>query len=174
ARQHLRSDPVDSTVPLIYPAHFESGFVRWPKHGKKPNAIVHTAETANLLVPSSRYVLVKRFSAKEERRRIVAAVYDDARLPPFDAVGFENHLNYFHRNGGGLEADLSRGLAAFLNSSRVDQFFRQFSGHTQVNAKDLRKLRYPALTTLRELGSRIDAVFPAQSDLDYVIEQVLA
>ena len=97
------------------------------------------------------YVLVKRFSAKEEPKRVVATVHDPERLPG-SAVGFENHLNYYHRNGAGLEPGLARGLAAFLNSGLVDAFFRQFSGHTQVNATDLRALPYPSLTQLEVLG----------------------
>ena len=40
----------------------------------------------------------------------------------------------------------------FLNSTAIDEYFRRFSGHTQVNATDLRLLRYPELGELRELG----------------------
>ena len=67
-------------------------------------------------------------------------------------VGFENHLNYFHSGGKGLDADLAFGLAAYLNSSIVDLYFRQFNGHTQVNAGDLRMMRYPGLKELQLLG----------------------
>ena len=72
-----------------------------------------------------------------------------------EALGIENHLNYFHRDGAGLERDVARGLAMFLNSDEVDRFFRQFNGHTQVNATDLRSLRYPTLADLRSLGSTV-------------------
>ncbi len=67
-------------------------------------------------------------------------------------VGLENHLNYFHKAGSGLEAEVAYGLMAFLNSSPIDLYFRQFNGHTQVNATDLRSLRFPSLATLRRLG----------------------
>src|SRR5207247_2066266 len=93
------------------------------------------------------YVLTKRFSAKEEKRRIVAAVHDAKRVPGPN-VGFENHLNYFHKNGKGLDITLAKGLAAFLNWTLVDSYFRQFNGHTQVNATDLRSLKYPTLNQL--------------------------
>jgi hypothetical protein len=43
-------------------------------------------------------------------------------------------------------------LAVFLNSTSVDDYFRRFSGHTQVNATDLRLLRYPGRGNLEELG----------------------
>ena len=60
-------------------------------------------------------------------------------------MGFENHLNYFHKKGRGIDMPLARGLAAFLNSTLVDAYFRQFNGHTQVNATDLRSLTAEAL-----------------------------
>jgi adenine-specific DNA-methyltransferase len=152
ARQHLRDQPSVGTVPLIHPAHLHAGAVCWPKRdGKKPNALVSSSETADLLVPSGFYTLTKRFTSKEERRRIVAAVYDPRRVRARH-VGFENHVNYFHCNGKGLGAAIANGLACFLNSSVVDAYFRQFSGHTQVNAADLRRLRYPDRRQLEKLG----------------------
>jgi len=154
AREHLRKMPGDDTVPLIYPSHFENGAICGPiPDFKKYNALSDNQETAKLIVPSGVYVLTKRFSAKEEKRRVVAAVYDGGR------AGFENHLNYFHRNGEGLQPRLARGLAAFLNSTAVDQYFRIFSGHTQVNATDLRNLHYPSAEKLEGLAdiSDVDA-----------------
>jgi hypothetical protein len=40
----------------------------------------------------------------------------------------------------------------FLNSTRLDEHFRLFNGHTQVNATDLRSLKYPSRDALLELG----------------------
>ena len=152
SKPQLRDQPAEDAVPLIYPTHLADGRVTWPKlHGRKPNAIVLTPETRDLLVPTGNFVLVKRFSAKEERKRVVAVVFepDDAGG---DLIGFENHLNYFHRAGAGLELPIARGLAAFLNSSLVDTYFRQFNGHTQVNATDLRNMKYPSKEELIRLG----------------------
>jgi hypothetical protein len=47
---------------------------------------------------------------------------------------------------------LARGLSTYLNSTVVDQYFRRFNGHTQVNATDLRALRYPSARALQSLG----------------------
>jgi adenine-specific DNA-methyltransferase len=115
---------------------------------------------------------VKRFSSKEERRRIVAAVLSPATIPG-DVIAFENHLNYFHRDGHGLPLSLARGLAAYLNSSLVDAYFRQFSGHTQVNATDLRKLHYPSSAQLEQIAERLVDVTPGQPEIDEVVEAVL-
>lgn len=172
AKDLLRAHPGRSTVPLIYPCHFQDGFVEWPNgRTRKPNALALSPKTKDQLVPAGHYVLVKRFSAKEERRRVVAAVYDPARVPA-DWVAFENHLNYYHFRGSGLPATVAKGLAAFLNSTLVDSYFRQFSGHTQVNATDLRSLRYPAWSSLVALGQRIGKNFPTQEEIDRLVEKV--
>jgi adenine-specific DNA-methyltransferase len=172
AREHLRPEPGPNTVPLIWPGHLSGGRVAWPKDFKKPNALVVAPETDALLVPAGTYVLVKRISAKEEKRRVSAAVFDPRHVP-CDRVGFENHLNYFHQNGGGLPAPLARGLAAFLNSTLLDTYFRQFSGHTQVNAGDLRNLKYPSRQQLETLGQNISDSLSAQDEIDAVIEKEL-
>ncbi len=174
AREFLRAEPKGGkTAPLIYPGHFDGGLVRWPKRpSRKPNALALAPDTDDLLVPRGTYVLVKRFSAKEEPKRVVAAVYDEAHHPA-PRVGFENHLNYYHASGGGLPPRLAKGLAVFLNSTLVDSYFRQFNGHTQVNATDLRSLRYPALAALEALGSRVGDEFPEQDELDRIFEEEL-
>ncbi|MFZ5875710.1 MAG: Eco57I restriction-modification methylase domain-containing protein [Nitrospirota bacterium] len=173
AEQDLRQEPSADTMPLIYPCHFNGGYVNWPKsNSRKPNAIVCNERTADLLIPAGVYVLVKRFTAKEERRRVVACIYDPERNPA-PLVAFENHLNYFHVQGQGLSMSLAKGLAAFLNSTVVDVYFRQFSGHTQVNATDLRMLNYPTKTDLERLGSKIDDPGLSQTNLDALVSEIL-
>lgn len=175
AREFLRSDPAPCTVPLVYPTHFNGGFVAWPKlGGRKANALADEPRTQDLMVPNATYVLTKRFTSKEERRRVVAVVLDPARLPKdVRQVGIENHVNYYHANGDGLPKVLARGLAAFLNSTLVDQFFRQFNGHTQVNAGDLRNLRYPSLKALNAMGRRIGKSIPEQAAVDRIVDEAL-
>lgn len=173
AADFLREHPGPRTVPLIYPGHLADGYVEWPRNaGKKPNALALAPETEELVVPHGHYVLVKRFSSKEERRRIVAGVYDPGRLPASD-VAFENHLNYFHAHGRPLGRALAKGLAAFLNATLVDCYFREWSGHTQVNASDLRCFRYPTREQLEAFGSTLADVFPDQDELDRRVEEDL-
>ena len=150
-REYLRPDPEEGTVPLLYPGHFSSGRLEWPRASKKPNALLNRLEIRKWLYPAGFYTVVRRFSSKEERRRIVAHVVDPTFLQA-DAIGFENHLNVFHHGRMGIKADIAHGLAVFLNSTAVDSYFRRFSGHTQVNATDLRLLLYPCSRDLEELG----------------------
>lgn len=154
AKDLLRAEIVPGAVPLVYPGHFNAVGVGWPKNGKKPNAIFAISELKSYLVKAQTYVLVKRFSSKEERKRVVARVLLGAEMG-YSSLGLENHLNYFHKNGRELDDELAFGLCAFLNWTTLDSFFRQFNGHTQVNASDLRRLRYPSGNTLFRIGERI-------------------
>ncbi|MDZ8224810.1 MULTISPECIES: BsuBI/PstI family type II restriction endonuclease [unclassified Nostoc] len=171
-KDYLRINQENNTVPLIYPVNLANGYVEHPKITKKSQAIVYIEETANLLIPNEHYVLCKRFSSKEEKRRVVAVVYD-ANQFNYSCVGFENHLNYFHKDGRGLSLTLARGLAIYLNSTLVDAFFRLFNGHTQVNATDLRKLKYPNLEQLLSLGTEFKDQFPSLQEIDELIENKL-
>ncbi|RJX28722.1 MAG: SAM-dependent methyltransferase [Desulfarculus sp.] len=153
-REHLREMPEPGTVPLLYSVHFAGLGIEWPKMGiKKPNAIMRNAYTEKWLYPTGFYVVTRRFSSKEEKRRIVANVVAPEAFPDALALGFENHLNVFHACKKGLPEDLVRGLAVFLNSRVFDNHFRLFSGHTQVNATDLRQMKYPSHAILSSLGS---------------------
>ncbi|AFZ56301.1 Eco57I restriction-modification methylase domain-containing protein [Anabaena cylindrica FACHB-243] len=171
-KPYLRLNPEKGTVPLIYPTHFDHSYISYPKKTKKCQAIVLAKETNNLLIPNENYVLTKRFSSKEEKKRVVAVVYDATKIDT-SSIGFENHLNYFHQQGQGLDLTLAKGLTAYLNSSLVDSFFRLFNGHTQVNATDLRNLKYPTLEQLYLLGKYIGVEFPNQSEIDKLIDRLL-
>lgn len=172
AKEYLRAEPEEGALPLVYPTHFDRGVIAWPKPGRKPNALVDCPGTRDLWIPTGTYVLVKRFSSKEEKRRVVAAIFEP-RMARGAKIGFENHLNVFHSNGAGLDPAVARGLAVFLNSTLVDAFFRQFNGHTQVNATDLRNLRYPPLDVLRALGARVGSRLLGQEQIDELVEEIL-
>ena len=149
------------TAPLLHPVNLRGLAVRWPVVGNKPQALALSDETEHVLIPSGWYVATRRFTAKEEARRIVASVIDPSRLPG-RFLALENHLNYFHKSGRPIERELALGLASYLNSTFVDRYFRQFSGHTQVNATDLRRLKYPSLPSLLALGSALNTVLAGE------------
>ncbi|MDM3853674.1 MAG: Eco57I restriction-modification methylase domain-containing protein [Aphanizomenon gracile PMC649.10] len=171
-KSSLRNSLNNQTVPLIYPESIKPGKVLFPPtKPKKSIAIEKNQETQKWLIPSGCYIVVKRFSAKEEKRRIVAAVSF-----PIDssALGIENHLNYYHARGKGMNPDLAKGLAAFLNSTLFDQYFRLFSGNTQVNATDLRKIKYPCKNDLIKLGTQIHESAFDQNQIDHLVHQNLS
>lgn len=152
-KEHLRDMPGPSTVPLLYPGHFASGGTTWPIEGmKKPNAIERNSDTYKWLYPNGFYCVVRRFSSKEETRRVVASVVEPGAFGDAAVLGFENHLNVFHNSRRALPSALAHGLAVFLNTTAVDEAFRRFNGHTQVNATDLRLMKFPSREVLTQLG----------------------
>jgi hypothetical protein len=173
-KEHLLDMPEPGAVPLLYPGHFSGTSTHWPQPGmKKPNAIARNAVTERWLYPNGFYCVVRRFSSKEERRRIVATIIDPAVFPETDMLGIENHINVFHEGRKGLPENLARGLAAYLNTTAVDEQFRRFSGHTQVNATDLKRMKYPSRAALIVLGEWArQHPQPTQADLDQQLEAI--
>ncbi|MBR0066084.1 MAG: Eco57I restriction-modification methylase domain-containing protein [Kiritimatiellae bacterium] len=170
----LRKNHSEGCVPLLYPVHFRNHRIRWPVESKRPNALARTSSTERMAVPLSYYVVVKRFSAKEESKRIVASLVAPGDFPGVDALAFENHLNVFSYGAGNLDKSLAYGLTAWLNTTYLDGRFRLFSGHTQVNATDLRNLPYPTAGQLRRMGELLEREGEWSQDIfDRVAEEGL-
>ncbi|ABB76090.1 Eco57I restriction-modification methylase [Nitrosospira multiformis ATCC 25196] len=173
-KDYLLDMPEAGSVPLLYPGHFSGTGTEWPKQGlRKPNAIALNKDTERWLYPNGFYCVVRRFSSKEERRRIVASMVDPSTFGDVTAIGFENHLNVFHKGRQGLPAELARGLSVFLNTTAVDEYFRRFNGHTQVNATDLRVMKYPSRAALVSLGKWAAGRFElSQDQIDEQLEKL--
>ncbi len=170
-KDHLHVMPEAGTVPLLYPGHFSGHSSEWPKiDNKKPNAILRNQATEKWLFPNGFYCVVRRFSSKEEKRRIMASVVQPDTFPNTEVLGFENHLNVLHENKHGLPESLARGLTVFLNTTAVDECFRRFNGHTQVNATDLKKMKYPSRKVLMALGTMAKDLPNDQQAIDHLVE----
>lgn len=175
-KEYLVKMPGAGDIPLLYPGHFRDGVTQWPNPDLgKPNGIQRNTHTEKWLYPSGYYCVVRRFSAKEERRRVVASVVCPESFSGAPVLGFENHLNVFHEAKRGLPKELSYGIAAYLNTTAVDEALRRFSGHTQVNATDLRSIKYPSRETLLALGvSAIACGDWSQESIDAQFERIVA
>jgi adenine-specific DNA-methyltransferase len=155
AEQFLCQKSSTSTVPLLWLQHVRPGQVTWPLDGgfHKPEHIKRSAGT-KLLVSNRTYVLVRRFSAKEDARRLVAGLYLAGSLPG-DFLGLENHVNFIHRPSGDISPRQAIGLAALFNSDLIDTYFRISSGNTQVSATELRALPLPSAAMLDAIATRV-------------------
>lgn len=159
--------------PMIYQDNIKDGIVNWPVNNSKPRVITENESNRKRLRTAGIYVLVKRMTTKEERKRIIAGVFDNSHFP-HQKVGYDNKLNYYHINYKGLEnINFAKGLCLYLNSSMVDFYFRTFSGSTQVNVSDLKNaLRYPAKEELTMLGSCLE-LNSEQEIIDVTLETIL-
>jgi len=159
ATELLREWQTDDTAPLLWLHNVRPFITRFPSTSNKPGHIEVSGASRRLLVPAKRYVILKRFTAKEERKRIVAGIVE--RTDSYaDWLGLENHLNYIYRRAGEMTRVEALGLAAYLNSSVVDRYFRAVSGNTQVNASEIRALPFPDSDTLLEIGRHVPDSLP--------------
>lgn len=170
AAELISEEPSAKSVPLLWMQHITHMKVSWPI-AKKREHIIANGKSAWMLVPNENLVVMRRFSPKEDQRRITAAPYI-ARSIPGVVLGLENHTNYIYRPGGHLTAQEARGIAAYLNSRIVDQYLRTVAGNTQVNATDLRKLPLPPRELIVAIG-RAARVGMSLTQVDRIINDII-
>lgn len=170
AKEQIREHKERGTVPLLWLQHVRQQRIVWPVQ-KKREHILANAESEWMLVPNAPMVVMRRFSPKEDERRVTCAAY--LGQLPGECIGLENHLNYVYRKGGTMTPTEARGISAFLASSTVDAHFRALAGSTQVNATELRKLPMPPLAVLVRIGEAVGDN-PSLAKVDEVVEGALA
>lgn len=104
------------------------------------------------LIARESCVLVQRTTAKEQRRRLIAAVLPARFLRQYGGAVVENHLNMI-RPLQTQRVVRPAVVAAFLNSAIVDQAFRCLSGSVAVSAYELEALPLPPPEALSELSA---------------------
>ncbi|UUX91992.1 Eco57I restriction-modification methylase domain-containing protein [Methanoplanus endosymbiosus] len=142
-------------APLLWMQNLQGEEIIWPVEGlKKPQAIEVNPTTDSILLPVKNYVLIKRFTSKEQKRRLSATSLLKEDFSNYGMIGFENHLNYIHRPKGSLSEDETFGLTAFLNTKLIDLYFRAMNGNTQVNASEINILPIPEISFITDIGSK--------------------
>ncbi len=162
----------ETHAPLLWMQHVHGLRVSWPNGCRKAQYIKDEPGSRPLLVNNRNYVLLRRFSAKEEHRRLTAAPF---LAKSFEGhwVGLENHLNYIHRPGGTLTEEEAWGLAALLSSALLDTYFRISNGNTQVSATELRAMPLPDLDIIRALGREVMVLEDSAARLDDLVMSMI-
>jgi len=167
----------DCCVPLLWMCNVHPMRVTWPSNGQKDRDsanqfILNDSDIRekHLLVANKTMVLLRRFSTKEEKRRLIAAPLFRGQLD-FEFLGIENHLNYIYCPRSDLSPDEAQGLAALLNSALIDRYFRICNGNTQVGATELRAIPLPPIDMIRELGRKLYHLHstPTLDDIDNAV-----
>lgn len=168
-QQFISAQGSYDTVPLLWMQHVGQQAVNWPIF-KKLEHVRATAANAWTLVANTPMVVMRRFSPKEDARRVTCAPY--LGTLPGAVIGLENHLNYIHRPGGRMSHSEVRGLSALLASSVVDRHLRAIAGSTQINAGELRSLPLPSMNIIEAIGCRVPAL-PTLEEIDAAVEAEL-
>ena len=167
AHGYLKDDEGEDCVELVYPCNFSGmRYIHPVDKGKKQWFSAIDDFSRKQLIHSGSYVVVKRFSSKEEKKRIYASYFETDK-----PIALENHLNFIHcgspRKVVPLDSLVGKGLAIWLNSTMVDEWFRSISGSTQVNASDLKKLRFLRIISCVKLEGAGQKIFAKAKLIKY-------
>ncbi len=152
SREYLRNVPGEGIAPLFYSQHIQGGRVVFPIQ-KEDEYII--TERSGLIQRNKNYLLVKRFTAKEEKRRLQCGIYLDSDLPEFEYVSTQNKVNFIE----GIREDMSKevvyGLYVLFNSTIYDLYYRILNGSTQVNSTEVNSMPVPPLNQIEQLGKEL-------------------
>lgn len=168
---YLREAAGSGHVPLFWIDHVRRGQINWPNARDRQQYLDEAGGKKVGLLPVRNYVLLRRFSAKDDKHRLIAAPLLAADWNQYAAVGLENKLNYLYARRGQLTDVQTVGIAALLNSNLYDAFFRIFNGNTQVSATEARALPMPELATIEEIGRQVLGL--GQQATDAIVNDVL-
>lgn len=172
ARDLLSNNEKENNLPLMWMQNIKPMNITWPLEIDKPQYVKEHSKSQKLLVSRRNYVVLRRFSTKEEKKRLIAAPLLADKFF-HSKLGFENHLNYIYKVDGDLSKEEVYGLSALLNSFAIDSYFRLSSGNTQVNASELRDLPLPPLETIRKLGKEVMISTLEAEEIDHAVEKII-
>lgn len=151
-RDVLRNEEEEGAIPLFYSQHIKQGEVQFPI--QKENEYIVT-EQKGLIQENRNYLFVKRFTAKEEPRRLQCGVYLAKRFPQYQKISTQNKINFID----GLLTEMSEclvyGLYVLFNSTIYDEYYRILNGSTQVNSTEINAMPVPELDIIQEMGRKI-------------------
>ncbi len=173
-REFITTKAQKNSIPLLRMHNVKAFRIEWTgKHWKDARFILkegHEKHTCSNKV----YVILKRFSSKDEKRRLVAGIHDPEQFKNH-LIGLENHLNYIGVKDEDMNLTEAFGLAALFNSTLMDRYFRSISGNTQVNATEIRLLKLPTRDQIISIGKEVQrAKGYEQLSVDEIVQSALA
>lgn len=148
-REILRDNAEEGAIPLFYSQHIKQGEVQFPI--QKEHEYVVTNQKG-LMQDNRNYLFVKRFTAKEEHRRLQCGVYLSRKYPQYKKISTQNKINFVD----GLITEMSEclvyGLYVLFNSTLYDEYYRILNGSTQVNSTEVNAMPVPDLESIQEMG----------------------
>lgn len=142
-------------APLFWLHNVNKMFLEWPKRQRDKGQFIRIeSNSKSLLIPNKNYILLRRFSTKDDKSRLIAAPYF-CNYMNSDYVGVENKVNYIYRKNGHLDRNEVVGICALLNSRLFDIYFQIFNGNVNVSATELREMRFPSIDDIKEIGKKI-------------------
>lgn len=154
ATQYLTQDS-NGAVPLFWADNFINNKITIVDNQDNFRYVISNDNSKSILQDNKDYILVKRFTAKEEIRRIQPAIYNHLDFNDFDKIGVENHVNFIEKESGNMSKEEQYGIFCYFNSTMIDKYYRVINGNTQVNATEFNAIPMPNITTVKELGREL-------------------
>lgn len=152
--EDLRKEPEAHTLPVFYSQHIKNGRVNHDKSGKDFEWVVDSKP--GLIQESKDYVFCKRFTAKEERRRLQCGIYLASDFPDYQYIGTQNKINFVERLDKKPQSrEMVFGIFALLNSTLFDNYYRILNGSTQVNSTEINSIPVPDCEMIERVGKRL-------------------
>ena len=148
----LRDEEEDGAIPLFYSQHIKGGRVQHPI--QKEHEYVVT-EQKGLMQDNKNYLFVKRFTAKEESRRLQCGIYLSKDYPQYSKISTQNKINFIDGLLGNLSECVVYGLYVLFNSTLYDEYYRILNGSTQVNSTEINSMPVPELNVIQEMGRKL-------------------
>lgn len=171
-KEELRTEAGDGIIPLFYAQHIKNGRVNHDESGKDFDWIIDKKQ--GLIQPNENYVFCKRFTAKEERRRLQGGIYLSQDFPEYKTIGTQNKINFVNRvDKTPMNIAETYGIYALLNTTLFDQFYRILDGSTQVNSTEVNNIPVPPKEKIIEIGNRLLRENRLDTDIcDYIVKEV--
>ena len=163
-REVLRDKPSETTFPLFYSHHIRNGRVEWPT-GKEDEYIC--TDRAGFLQENTNYLLVKRFTAKEEKRRLQCGIYLRSDHPEYAHISTQNKVNFIKCE----TPELAYGFYVIMNSTIYDTYYRILNGSTQVNSTEINNMPVPDVGTIAAMGRQLMGQELTEFNCNSIIEQ---
>jgi adenine-specific DNA-methyltransferase len=175
AKDFIVNDKKNNAVPLIWLNNITKMRLTWPISSiseERPQYFVNTPESKALLVNSQNMVIIRRFSSKDDASRLIATPFFKKDYE-YDRIALENHVNYVYGRDEPLSALCVWGIAALLNSTLFDIYFRTFNGNINVSATELRELPLPEMDIIFKLGTAVKKTKVInQQKLDEIVSRI--
>ena len=165
--EHNSNPNMKMYVPLIRPHNVTPMEVKLLEHGKNAYFLISKSSKKHLL-KNKTYILLKRFSTKDEKKRLIAGILH-ANILTSEYVGIGNKINYIGAKDEELSNEEALGLSAVLNSRFMDDYFRCFSGNTQVNASEIRVMKFPSRKKVQCIGKEIQEKTTTEDILEKIV-----
>lgn len=163
-REVLRNKPSETTFPLFYSQHIRNGKVEWPI-GKDDEYI--STDRAGFLQENTNYLLVKRFTAKEEKRRLQCGIYLQLEHPEYTHISTQNKVNFIKCK----TPELAYGLFVLMNSTIYDTYYRILNGSTQVNSTEINNMPVPDIDAIAAMGRQLMGQELTETNCNTIIDQ---